>query len=95
MARLSRRRDVTVSLYQVHYYSWPGSYSKKALPQATVFSLGPVNWGVVYLTVFSLAVLGPLFVLLREHSRLRDNPAQRLFDLLQGNILSSTVCTTV
>ena len=34
-------------------YTRPGSCIKTALPQATVFSLGPVNWGVVYPTVLS------------------------------------------
>ena len=32
---------------------------KKALPPATVSFSGPVNWGIVYLTVFSLAALRP------------------------------------
>ena len=33
-------------------YTWPGSRIKTALPQATVTSQGPVNWGVVvYLCV--------------------------------------------
>ena len=32
-------------LYKVGHYTWPGSYIKTALPKATVFSLGPENWG--------------------------------------------------
>ena len=35
-------------LYQDGHYAWPGSCIIMALLQATVFSLGPVNWGVVY-----------------------------------------------
>ena len=38
---------------------WPGFCIKMALPQATMFSLGPVNWRVVYMTVFSSAALDP------------------------------------
>ena len=37
----------------------PGSDTKMALPQATITSPGPVNWGVVYLTGTSLVALGP------------------------------------
>ena len=40
-------------LYQDHNYTWSRSCIKTSLPQATVFSLGPVNWDVVYATVLS------------------------------------------
>ena len=40
----------------------PGSW----IPQATVTSKGPVNWGVVYPTLLSPAALGPNGVFLRQ-----------------------------
>ena len=46
-------------LYQDHHYTWPGSCIITVLPQATGFSVGPVNWGVVYPTMFSIEALVP------------------------------------
>ena len=73
MARLSH--------YQDRFCIWPGSCIKTDLPQATVFSLGPVNWGVVRPTVFSLAALEPCnCVFLRVQTRLHEIPAMRKFE---------------
>ena len=40
-------------------YTRPGYCMKTALPKATVTFPGPVNWGVVYPTVNTLAALEP------------------------------------
>ena len=53
-------RHAGIRLYQDRHYTWAEFCIKTALPQATVFSLGIVNWGVVYPTVFFLVDLGPL-----------------------------------
>ena len=50
-------------------YTRPGSCIKTALPLATVTSLGPVNWGVVYPTVTTSEALGSESVFLRCPNR--------------------------
>ena len=58
--------------------------SKRPSPKATVFSLGHVNWSVVYPTLFFLITpcLTTNSVFLCAQMRLHDNPALRIFDVV-------------
>ena len=82
MAQLSRRRAriKTVTILGLDPVS--KQFSSK---QQSVFSLSPVNWGVVYQPVFSLAALGFYCVVLSAQTRLRYNSALRIFDVVYAN----------